>query len=126
MIVSSRVRRVFLVEHRIDFRKGHPGLLAEAFRLGRDPFAGDQLIFVGKNRRALKVLYADSCGLWVSYKQFTADVIQTKLRFLADPTATEITQAELAMIVEGAAYCVQRRVADYELTRHLIPVATPA
>lgn len=126
MIASSRVRRIFLVEHRIDFRKGHPGLLAEAFRLGRDPFAGDQLIFVSKNRRALKVLYADPGGLWVSYKQFTADVIQTKLRFLIDPTATEITQAELAMIIEGAAYSVQRRVADYETTQHLVPVKTPA
>lgn len=126
MIVSSRVRRIFLVEHRIDFRKGHPGLLAEAFRLGRDPFAGDQLIFVGKNRRALKVLYADAGGLWVSYKQFTADAIKTQLRFLVDPTATEITQAELAMIIEGAAYSIQRRVADYEPTRHLVPVEASA
>ena len=127
MIVSSRVRRIFLVEHRIDFRKGHPGLLAEAFRLGRDPFAGDQLIFVGKNRRTLKVLYGDPSGLWVSYKQFTsADAIQTKLRFLIDPTVTEITQAELAMIIEGAAYSIQRRVADYEPTRHLVPVEASA
>ena len=124
MIASSRVRRFFVVEHRVDFRKGHPGLLAEAFRLGRDPFAGDLLIFVGMNRRALKVLYADPSGLWLSYKQFTADYIKTKLRFLADPTATEITQAELAMIVEGAAYSVQRRVAAYETTQHLVPVPT--
>lgn len=122
MIVSSRVRRFFVVEHRVDFRKGHPGLLAEAFRLGRDPFAGDLLIFVGRGRRTLKVLYADPTGLWLSYKQFTADVIKTKLRFLADPTSTEITQAELAMIVEGAAYSVQRRVAVYETAQHLVPI----
>ena len=72
MIVSARVRRIFLVEHRVDFRKGHSGLLAEAFRLGRDPFGGDQLIFVGKNRRALKVLYADAGGLGVSYNQLSS------------------------------------------------------
>ena len=123
MIASTRVRRIFLVEHRVDFRKGHPGLLAEAFQLGRDPYGGDLLIFAGKNRRTLKVLYADPSGLWVSYKQFTADVIKTKLRFLADPTATEISQAELAMLIEGAAYSVQRRTADYEPTEHLIAVS---
>jgi len=123
MIISTRVRRIFVVEHCVDFRKGHPGLLAEAFRLGRDPYAGDLLIFVGKNRRALKVLYADPSGLWVSHKQFPAGIIKTKLRFLSDPTATEITQAELAMIIEGAAYSVQKRSMPYEVSNHLRPVS---
>ena len=65
-------------------------------------------------------------GTVVSYKQFTADAIKTQLRFLVDPTATEITQADLAMIMEGAAYSIQRRVADYEPTRHLVTVAASA
>ena len=121
MITSTRVRRIFIVEHWVDFRKGHPGLLAEAFRLGRDPYAGDLLIFVGRNRRTLKVLYADPSGLWVSHKQFTGDFIKTKLRFLSDPTATEITQAEMAMILEGAAYSVQRRAIPYTVNDHLKP-----
>ena len=119
MISSTRIRRIFIVEHRVDFRKGHPGLLAESFRLGHDPYGGDLLIFVGKNRRSLKVLYADASGLWVSHKRFTVDAIRTKLRFLSDPTATEITQAELAMIVEGAAYSIQGRAAAYERSQHL-------
>lgn len=126
MITSTRVRRIFVVEHWVDFRKGHCGLFAEALRLGRDPYAGDLLIFVGKNRRALKVLYADPSGLWVSHKQFCTDVIKTKLRFLSDPTATEITQGELAMIVEGAAYTVQRRTTPYDTSQHLkmIPLSS--
>ncbi|MGB7540369.1 MAG: hypothetical protein WBM17_17640 [Anaerolineales bacterium] len=36
-----RVRRVLLAEHRVDFRKGMDGLLAEAYRIGAQPYEGD-------------------------------------------------------------------------------------
>lgn len=112
MILSRRVRRCYLALHGVDFRKQHNGLLAEAYKLELDPFNGDLLIFVARNRRRIKVLYADDAGLWLSTKLFT-EAMKTKLRFLFDPKCAEITQGELAMIVEGAAYLVQNRVSAY-------------
>lgn len=113
MILSSRVRRVYIVNHRVDFRRHHDGLLAEAFKLGRDPFMGDLLIFIGRGKSRLKLLYADPTGLWESTKKFTLESMKTKLRFLADPSCTEITEAELALILEGTAYTITQRVTPY-------------
>lgn len=113
MIFSSRVRRVFIVNHHVDFRRHHDGLLAEAFKLGRDPFMGDLLIFVGRGKSRLKLLYADATGLWESTKKFTLESMKTKLHFLADPSCTEITEAELALVLEGSAYTITKRVAPY-------------
>ena len=113
MISATRVRRVFVVNHHVDFRRYHDGLLAEAFKLGKDPFMGDLLIFVGKGKSRLKLLYADATGLWVAVKKFTLESMKTKLRFLADPSCTEISEAELALVLEGTAYTITGRVTPY-------------
>src|SRR4051794_14889319 len=77
MMLSTRVRRIFLVEHGVDFRRQHNGLLAEAYRLKLDPFQGDLLLFVGRKRNRIKVLYADPTGLWVSAKVFTLETMNS-------------------------------------------------
>jgi hypothetical protein len=88
-------------------------LIAEAFKLGKDPYMGDLLIFVGRGKSRLKLLYADATGLWLSTKIFTVEAMKTKLRFLSDPACTEITDAELALVLEGSAYTITRRVTPY-------------
>jgi hypothetical protein len=88
--------------------------LAEAFKLGKDPFMGDLLIFVGRGKSRLKLLYADPTGLWVSIKKFTLEAMKTRLRFLDDPSCTEITEAELALVLEGTAYTITGRVTPYQ------------
>ncbi len=113
MIFSTRIRRVYIVNHRVDFRRRHDGLLAEAFKLGKDPFMGDLMIFIGRGKSRLKLLYADQTGLWESTKKFTVESMKTKLRFLDDPSCTEITEAELALVLEGTAYTITRRVTPY-------------
>jgi transposase len=113
VIHTTRVRKCWLARHRVDFRRHHDGLLAEAFKLGLDPFKGDLLIFIGRRKNRLKVLYADETGLWVSSKRFTEEAMKTRFRFLTDPNCTEITRAELAMIAEGAAYKLEKTVKPY-------------
>jgi hypothetical protein len=100
MIFSINTQRIFLVEHRVDFRLGHQGLLGVAYRLGLNPLQGNLLVFIGKNRRRIKVLFADQTGLWLSTKQFSGESIKTDSRFLLDPSCKEISQAELAMLLE--------------------------
>jgi hypothetical protein len=113
MIHSTRVRRIWLALHCVDFRRHHDGLLAEAYKVGLDPFRGDLLIFVGRSKNRIKVLYADESGLWVATKRFTEQSMRTKFKFLTDPQCSEITQAELAMIVAGSAYKLEDTVKPY-------------
>lgn len=114
MIFFSRGRaRVWLAQHRVDFRRQHCGLLAEAYKMGLDPFAGDIIIFVGRTRRMLKVLYADPTGLFVTAKLFTLETMKTKFKFLTEPLAKDITMAELSLLIEGTRYTIEKRVATY-------------
>lgn len=113
MIQSLRQCRIWLARHRVDFRRQHDGLLAEAYKMNLDPFAGDVVIFIGRHRRRIKVLYADATGLWVSTKRFTLEAMKTKLDFLHEPACDSITEAELAMLMEGSSYTIGRKVAVY-------------
>ena len=113
MMISQRKSRIWLARHRVDFRKHHQGLLAEAYKMCLDPFSGDIVIFIGRNRRRLKVLYADPTGLWVSAKVFTMEAIKTRLKFLSEPSCEVITAADLAMLMEGSRYTVEKKVASY-------------
>ena len=113
MLPTQNRQKIWLAQHQVDFRKQHNGLLAEAYKMSLDPFSGDVIIFIGRNRRRIKLLYADSTGLWVSAKTFTLEAMKTKLKFMFDPSCTMITHAELAMLMEGSKYILEKRVADY-------------
>lgn len=113
MLMESRKQRIWLIQHRVDFRKAQNGLLAEAYKMKLDPFAGDVLIFVGKNRRRLKVLHTDPTGLWVSSKVFTLEAMKTRFKFLSETSCALITHAELAMLIEGSRYTIEKKVAIY-------------
>jgi hypothetical protein len=113
MMFTHRRQRIWLARHLVDFRKGHNGLLAEAYKMNLDPFNGDTVIFIGRSRRRLKVLYADATGMWISSKIFTLEAMKTRLQFLSEPSCQSITTAELAMLIEGARYTVEKKVAPY-------------
>ena len=113
MMPVNRRGSIWLAQHRVDFRKGHSGLLAEAYKMSLDPFKGDTIIFIGRGRRRIKVLYADQTGLWVSAKLFTIEAMKTRLKFLLEPNCEMITQAELLMLIEGSRYTIEKRVATY-------------
>ena len=105
--------RIWLAQHPVDFRKQHDGLLAECYKMNLDPFVGDVVIFIGKHRRSLKVLYADPQGLLLTAKKFTLEAMKTKFRFMLEPSCRSITEAELAMVMEGSSYTMGRKVAVY-------------
>jgi len=108
-----RRQRIWLAQHRVDFRKQHGGLLAESYKMGLDPFSGDVIIFVGRSRRMLKVLYADPTGLFVTAKLFTLEAMKTRFKFISEPLAKDITVAELSLLLEGSRYVIEKKVATY-------------
>lgn len=112
MLPPARLKHIHVAMHRVDFRKSHDGLLAECYRMGLDPFAGDVVLFVGRCRRRMKLLFADESGLWLAFKKFNAQTMKTKFLFLSDPHVKQISTGELQMFFEGTAYTVDRRLDD--------------
>lgn len=110
MLPPARIRYVHLAMYKVDFRLGHDGLLAQCYQLGLDPYAGDVVLFVGRCRRRMKLIFADDTGLWVAFKRFNRDSLRTRFRFLEDPQVKQISSAELQMICEGTAYTIQSRL----------------
>ena len=113
MMLPTRNQRIWIARHRVDFRKGHSGLLAEAYKMSLDPYNGDVVIFIGRNRRRLKVLHADPTGLWISAKLFTLEAMKTRFKFLTEPSCKVISQGELALILEGSSYTIEKRISVY-------------
>lgn len=112
MLAPAKLRYIHVAMHKVDFRKSHDGLLAEAYHMGLDPFAGDVVLFVGRCRRRMKLLFADQSGLWLAFKRFNTQTMRTKFRFLTDPKANQISMGELQMFFEGSAYTVDKRLTD--------------
>ena len=116
MMAIGRVKNLWLVHHKVDFRKQERSLLSEAISLGLDPYSGDLLIFIGKGKRTIKILYADPTGLWLAKKRFTMEGIKSKFRYLLQKHVTTISMAELALLVEGSDYLIQKRVQEWPKT----------
>ncbi len=75
------IRRVFMAQHRVDFRKQLNGLLGEAYRLGANPYDGDCVLFVKKDHRQLRALVGDRVGLYLVSRRFEGGRLQTLVRF---------------------------------------------
>lgn len=103
------VRRVLLAEHRVDFRKGLDGLLAESFLLGAKPHEGDCVVFIKKDRTQLRALLGDCHGLYLVMRRFDVGRMRMVLRFAEQPGARTVSQGELSLLLEGSSYTVHTR-----------------
>ena len=118
MLNSLLVRRILVALWRVDFRKGHAGLLGECRVAGIEPWEGDCVVFVSRCRTRIKVLFADETGLWMSYKQFAKGAIATQIEMLTSPHTKSMTPSDFAMLLEGNSYTVTKRKRTWR-PRHL-------
>jgi hypothetical protein len=109
VMLSVKVRRVFLARHRVDFRKRFDGLLAEALQLGADPYDGDCVLFVKRDRTQLRAVVGDGVGLYLICRRFEGGRLRDLAAFAEQPGAAEISTAELGLLLEGASFTVHRR-----------------
>lgn len=98
------ISKIWLARHIVDFRCSHDGLLAHANRVGVKIFSGEAILFIGRDKKKLKLLFSDENGLWVAYKKFHQKGLKLRLEFLENPTKTKLTKAELKMLLSGASY----------------------
>lgn len=110
MFPGNKVKRIFLGLHSIDFRKGHDGILSEAYKLGLDILAGDGILFFSRDRKKLKVLFSDDEGLWLWCKKLHYGKNKYKFTFLDNPSCKEISVGEIGLIFEGASFTIHQRV----------------
>jgi transposase len=70
MLSFSSSRRIFLARAQTDMRKGIDGLVSLVMSsLGEEPRSGDCFVFMGRDRRRLKVLAWDEGGYWLCAKR---------------------------------------------------------
>lgn len=103
------IRRVLLAQHRVDFRKGLDGLLAEAYLLGARPYDGDCILFVKRDHTQLRVLVGDHVGLYLVSRRFEGGRLGLLLAFTEKPTATTVSTGELSLLLEGTNFTVHKR-----------------
>lgn len=111
------VRRVLLAEYRIDFRKRFDGLLAEAYRLGADPYDGDCVVFLKKDRTQLRALVGDSYGLYLVSRRFEGGRLRVLLQFAEQPSARTVSTGELSLLLEGSSFTVHKTAKPWRSAR---------
>ena len=101
---AMAITRVCLVRHKVSFRMQHEGLLGEAYRIGLNPYKGDFVVFIGRHKKAIKLLFADQSGIWVGYKRFHQGHVPSEFKFLDDPGATIIAPSAVTRLIEGSSF----------------------
>ena len=113
MNVHFQFKKIWLIRHKVDFRKAHDGLLGEAYRLNLELKPGFSVLFIGRDLRRIKLLYADDNGIWLLYKRFHKGQMKSRFRFIRDPSCHEISHQELGILLSGATYQVGPAVSPW-------------
>ena len=111
------IRRVFLAQHRVDFRMGADGLIGEAYRLGADPYCGDCILFVKRDQRQLRALVGDLIGVYVVMRRFEGTRVRLLQSFTDRPMGAAISTGDLSLLLEGARYTVHKRAGAWRPTK---------
>ena len=108
-MLPDRINRVILFFGRVDFRKRFNGLYAECRRLGYDPYSGDVIIFIKRDKRQIRAICGDDKGLFLFSRRFEGG----SLRFDFSDSKKTITVAELKMMFSGVQYTIHRKVKSW-------------
>ena len=71
--------------------------------LGRDPYAGDVFVFLGRDRRRVKVLVWDRSGFWLASKRLEQGLYASPV-VLDGPDSRQVvalSPAEMGQLLEG-------------------------
>jgi len=113
MLVENSINKLFVVQHVIDFRKGHQGLMGEVNRLGLKIYSGHIAVFISRCRTKIKIFSAEETGTCILYKQFYIVRMKTKFKFLLDTSTLEISMAELMLLLEGSSYKINAKTKKF-------------
>lgn len=101
MTLPVTLRRLVIAQHKIDGRKQWNGLLGECYRMGFDPYAGDCVVFLNRNRSQMRILCGDCYGLYMLWRRFDGGCLSIDWQFLETPTAKTISRREVMALLDG-------------------------
>jgi hypothetical protein len=107
-------KRLIVARHPVDFRKGWDGLLGECYRLGFDPYAGDCVVFIKRDRTQIRALLGDALGLALVARRFDGGSLNLPWLFNAQEGPQVVSLSEVSMLLEGATCTVSRRVRPWQ------------
>jgi transposase len=115
-VIAFPVRRLFLARAVTDMRRSFDTLSGMvSSQLGHDPHSGDAFIFVGKDRRRMKVIFWDGDGFWLCARRLARGTFALP----AAPAARDATEvmpldaAQWALLLAGITVLEQRRSRRY-------------
>ena len=126
-------RRIFIARAPVDMRRGIDtlsSLVSSAFQC--DPYVGDVFVFLGRDRRRVKILVWDQSGFWLAMKRLERGTFAAPVQPAIDVAGRPVQQisaAELQMVLEGIAvhratyHAHYHRTAQQEL--HSTSLTTP-
>lgn len=107
-------KRLVIARCRVDFRKGWDGLLGESYRLGFDPYAGDCVVFIKRDRTQLRALLGDALGLVLVSRRFDGGCLKLPWDSAATHAPQVVSMSEVSLLLEGATCTVERRVRPWK------------
>lgn len=107
MFLVGPGQKIWIACYAIDFRKGLDGLMAESYRMGIDPFKGDIIIFISKDKRKAKILACNNIYAQLDYRRLHRGSFQ--IPFLPEKGCRQIDPAETQLFLEGHRYMINKR-----------------
>ncbi len=102
MLSFSSSRRIFLARAATDMRRGIDTLASMVMgELGSDPRSGDCYVFVGRDRRRLKVLVWDEGGYWLCAKRLDAGTFALPRLDAAATASVTLSPACMHLLLAG-------------------------
>lgn len=105
-------QRVWVACYAVDFRKGIDALMAESYQIGVDPFGGDMVIFISKDKHRAKILYCNSFYAQITYRRLHKGGY--KIPFFNEKSCRQMDMAEMHLFLEGHHYIIQNRTKPWE------------
>lgn len=102
MLSFSSSRRIFLARSATDMRRGIDTLASMVIgELADDPRSGDCFVFVGRDRRRLKVLVWDEGGYWLCAKRLDAGTFALPAVEDAAEVRVQLSPARMHLLLAG-------------------------
>lgn len=115
-MIALPIRRIFLARAVVDMRKSFDSLIdLVQHHLSHDPHSGDAFVFVGRDRRRLKVLLWDRDGFWVLAKRLERGAFALPLpaQAISSRDALELDHAAWALLLDGITMLTAKRSRHY-------------
>lgn len=111
----SAIRRVHLVLEPVDMRKSYDGLLAKARLLGIDPYAGECVVFLSRNRRIMKAVVGDRKGIVLLCRRFEGSNLKALGSFIPHVNSLHtISYSQMLLLFEGFTFRLMGEVKDWQ------------